>query len=209
MLAGRGKSSIRPGHAPLRGGGNSGDILEKSHCPSQQGYFTRHTNMVCGGEGKRVCFNNKPSPDLPVAQSHLNSPKVRPTPHACVSRRQRRTKKTCPSRSKERHSCQLVTCTSTRQASSSATSFQLPPSETKNTHPPESGQIDAFANWRSADCYIHATPARAALQGTSTVLLSRLSKLVHRNPLTSVAAQPGGPQLRLPSLRQSQSRQVF
>ena len=26
-------------------------------------------------EGKRVCFNNKPSPNLPVAQSHLNPPK--------------------------------------------------------------------------------------------------------------------------------------
>jgi hypothetical protein len=212
MLAGHGKSSIRAGHAPLRGGGNSGDLLEKSHCPSQQGNCTRHTQTWHVEGGRRACFNNRPSPDLPVAQSHLSPPKVRPNTSRLRITSPTAYKKTCPSRSKERHSCQLVTCTSTRQASSSATSFQLPPSETKNTHPPESGQIDASAYWRSADCYLHATPARASLQGNihaSTVPLSRLPRLVHKNPLTSLAAQPGGPQLRLPCLCLSQNRQVF
>ena len=138
MLAGHGKSSIRAGHA-LRGGGggggNSGDILEKSHCPSQPGYSTRHTNMACGGKG--VCASIPPSPRGTITPQSLK--KARPNTSRLRITSPTAYKKTCPSRSKERHSCQLVTCTSTRQTSSSATSFQLPPSETKNTQPTRIG----------------------------------------------------------------------
>lgn len=97
-----------------------------------------HKHGMWREEGVRASIID-PHPISPW-HNHTSVPqKSGQTPHACVSRRQRRTKKTCPSRSKERHSCQLVTCTSTRQASSSATSFQLPPSETKNTQPTRIG----------------------------------------------------------------------
>jgi hypothetical protein len=78
--------------------------------------------------------------------------RVRPTPHACVSKvadGSRRYKKTCPSRSKERHSCQLVTCTSSRQASSSARASCEPASPAfRNEHHPAHPHrdIDAFAH---------------------------------------------------------------
>lgn len=78
--------------------------------------------------------------------------RVRPTPHACVSKvadGSRRYKKTCPSRSKERHSCQLVTCTNSRQASSSAGSSCEPASPAfRNEHHPAHPHrdIDAFAH---------------------------------------------------------------
>lgn len=63
-------------------------------------------------EGKRVCFNNKPSPNLPVAQSHLNPPKSHAKhltlAYHVANGAPTAYKKTCPSRSKERHSCQLT-----------------------------------------------------------------------------------------------------
>jgi len=35
---------------------------------------TRHTQTWHVEGERRACFNNQPSPDLPVAQSHLNPP---------------------------------------------------------------------------------------------------------------------------------------
>ena len=153
MLAGHGKSSIRPGHVLCVVVVETAVIFSKSlTAHHSRDNCTRHTQTWHVEGGRRACFNNQPSPDLPVAQSHLNPQTVRPTPHACVSKvadGSRRYKKTCPSRSKERHSCQLVTCTSSRQASSSARASCEPASPAfRNEHHPAHPHrdIDAFAH---------------------------------------------------------------
>lgn len=133
----------------------------------------------------------------PILPLHTSTPRVRPTPHACVSKvadGSRRYKKTCPSRSKERHSCQLVTCTSSRQASSSAGSSCEPASPAfRNEHHPAHPHrdIDAFA---TGDRLIAISREISFPWNNSTALI----KLVHDNPSTSIAAQPCGPRLRLP-----------
>lgn len=194
MLAGHGKSSIRPGHAPLRGGGNSGDILEKSPpqgvarvLSHQQGYDIRDFYKACGGNMESPFTRSSrctPQPQESGQHFTLAYQKLLMEPGV--------TKKTCPSRSKERHSCQLVTCTSSRQASSSAGSSCEPASPAfRNEHHPAHPHrdIDAFA---TGDRLIAIFREANFPWNNSTALI----KLVHENPSTSFAAQPCGPQLR-------------
>ena len=155
-------------------------------------------------EGGRHVTN--PHPISPWHKSHLNPPKTQADTSRLRITSPTAYKKTCPSRSKERHSCHLVTCTSTRQASSSAPSLQLPPSETKNTHQPFPNRdvIDAFATAGSADCYLQ--PESASL-GKSLFYRTRSSESANR--FLPAATLPLSLADRNSARLSQQSRQVF
>ena len=136
----------------------------------------------------------------PFTRSPHSTPKARlthqqQTPHACVSsvadgsQRPKKNCDTCPSRSKERHSCHLVTCTRARQAPSSVrfltglSCFRLPQRRSEELPPGRIGTSTSIVrDRRSADCYPFARPSfpRKATSSFPIVLIGCL--LSHKNP---------------------------
>jgi hypothetical protein len=140
------------------------------------------------------------TPQCHRAKPNSNTSRLRITKVADGSRR---TKKTCPSRSKERHSCHLVTCTRSGKPllAPVPSCIRLPKRRTP-TRP--NRDIDAFA---TEDRLIAIFARSQQFQGTN---LSRLSdRRLHKNPLASIAVQPPGPKLRLPCLPVTESASFF
>lgn len=172
VLAGHGKSSTRPGHAALRGG-TSGDILEKSPRAATLSltagtfFYTTHKHGMCVLHPTLTrSARGTITPQSPKESGQ--------TPHVCVSRCQRRACKKRQAQAGQKNVttlCHLMTCTSSRQAPSSVTSFQLPPPGTKNTQP--KGDTDAGCDCGSADRHLHA---KSASRGITPSLWSDASQ---------------------------------